>query len=97
MVYRRSAARSRQREWLPEPYGSDWTRVVLLMVGTQVDDDQLNTVSCAGENPRWRLGRKKPKSPAIIDETTMSKTREKQGFGNIAIWFNHQSFCRVRP
>jgi hypothetical protein len=65
---------------------------------TQVDDDQLNTFSCGGGKPILETGKQKnPKvMHAIIDETKTPKTREKQGFGKIAIWFNHQSFCGIR-
>jgi hypothetical protein len=39
-------------------FGLD-ARAVLLMVGTQVDDDQLNTVSCGGGKPMLEAGKKK--------------------------------------
>jgi hypothetical protein len=39
-------------------FGLD-ARAVLLMVGTQVDDDQLNTVSCGGRKPMLEAGKKK--------------------------------------
>jgi hypothetical protein len=40
-------------------FGLD-ARAVLLMVGTQVHDDQLNTVSCGGGKPMLEAGKKKP-------------------------------------
>jgi hypothetical protein len=33
------------------------------MVGTQVDDGQLNTVSCGGGKPMLEAGKKKPLKP----------------------------------
>jgi hypothetical protein len=39
-------------------FGLD-ARAVLLMVGTQIDDDQLNTVSCGGGKPMLEAGKKK--------------------------------------
>jgi hypothetical protein len=54
---RRSPARERGCQ--SRVFGMD-ARVVLLMVGTQVDDDQLNTVSCGGGKPMLEAGKKTP-------------------------------------
>jgi hypothetical protein len=49
----------------------------LLMAGKNLDDDQLNTVSCGRGNPMLEAGKKNPSNHAIIDETTAPKTRLK--------------------
>jgi hypothetical protein len=46
-----------------------------------------------GGNPCWKLGIKSPKVMRLLTKTRRLKRRERQGFGEIAIWFNHQSFA----
>jgi hypothetical protein len=48
-----------------------------LMAGKNLDDDQLNTVSCGRGNPMLEAGKKNPSTHAIIDENTAPKTRRK--------------------
>jgi hypothetical protein len=59
----------------------------LLLAGKNLDDDQLNTVSCGRGKPMLEAGKKNPSNHAIIDENTTPKNKD---FGEIAIWFNHQ-------
>jgi hypothetical protein len=49
----------------------------LLMAGKNLDDDQLNTVSCGRAKPMLEAGKKNPSNHAIIDENTAPKTRRK--------------------
>jgi hypothetical protein len=61
------------------------------MAGKNLDEDQLNTVSCGRGKPMLEAGETNPSNHAIIDENTAPKTRRKnKDFGEIAIWFNHQ-------
>jgi hypothetical protein len=62
----------------------------------KVDDDQLKTVHAAGENPCWKLRRKALKSCDYWRKHRAKSTAKNKGFGEIEIWFNHQSFCRIR-
>jgi hypothetical protein len=55
------------------------------MAGKNLDDDQLNTVSCGSGKPMLEAGEKTPSNHAIIDENKAPKTQrrkhaEKQGF-----------------
>jgi hypothetical protein len=52
----------------------------LLVAGKNLDDDQLNTVSCGRGKPMLEAGKKNPSNHAIIDENTAPKTRRKTGF-----------------
>jgi hypothetical protein len=52
----------------------------LRMAGKNLDDDQLNAVSCGTGKPMLEAGKKTPSNLAIIDENTAPKTRRKQGF-----------------
>jgi hypothetical protein len=49
----------------------------LRMAGTNLDHDQLKTVSCGRGKPMLEAGEKKPSNHAIIDENTAPKTRRK--------------------
>jgi hypothetical protein len=49
----------------------------LRMAGKNLDDDQLNTVSCGTGKPMLDAGKKTPSNHAIIDENTAPKTRRK--------------------
>jgi hypothetical protein len=46
-------------------------------LGKNLDDDQLNTVSCGRVKPMLEAGEKNSSNHAIIDENTAPKTRRK--------------------
>jgi hypothetical protein len=52
----------------------------LLMPGKNLDDDQLNTVSCGRGKPMLEAGKKIPHITRLLTKTQRRKHAEKQGF-----------------
>jgi hypothetical protein len=62
----------------------------LLMAGKNLDDDQLNTVSCGRGNLMLEARKKTPQIMRLLTEHSAENTPKNKDFGEIAIWFKQQ-------